>query len=469
MPAAMTRAWLIGAGPGDVELMTLKATRALGEADVVLVDDLVNPDVLQFARADARVVYVGKRGGHPSTPQAEIVAQMLAHLRAGRSVARLKGGDPFVFGRGGEELEALEAEGIRVDVINGITAGIAAPATLGIAVTHREHAQGVVFVTGHGAGSGKPDWAALVATRMTLVIYMGMRRLAEITAALLAAGMHADTPCAAIEAATRPEQRHALAPLGEFADTVARKGLGSPAIVVIGGVASLALARDAAQSNSETRHARLDDAGDADDTAVAEARPIPLPGSATSAAGRTDSAQRAGLTKTLSVGIGCRSHSTAADIEAAVRAALGTHPFARIAGVATIGSKADEAGLLEFCARHALPLQLFTREQIAAIPVTSPSAAAHAHLGVDGVCEPCALLAASHAVASANAANTANVANTANAANPATPASHALLLVPKTVHAGITVAIARASNAPHADAAPQSSATRPAPPNQDPR
>jgi uroporphyrin-III C-methyltransferase len=240
MHTAMTRAWLIGAGPGDLELMTLKATRALAQADVVMVDDLVNPEVLQFARADAQVVYVGKRGGHPSTPQAGIIAQMLEHLRAGRSVARLKGGDPFVFGRGGEEQQALQAAGVAVEIVNGITAGIAAPAAIGIPVTHREHAQGVVFVTGHGAGSDEPDWAALVATRMTLVIYMGMRRLSGITGALLAAGLSADTPCAAIESATRPEQRHALAPLGEFADAVAQAGLGSPAIVVIGGVAALA-------------------------------------------------------------------------------------------------------------------------------------------------------------------------------------------------------------------------------------
>ncbi|PMS29606.1 uroporphyrinogen-III C-methyltransferase [Paraburkholderia rhynchosiae] len=251
----MKRAWLIGAGPGDVELMTLKATRALAQADVILVDDLVNPDVLQFARADASVVYVGKRGGHPSTPQEGIVAQMLEHLHAGRSVARLKGGDPFVFGRGGEEQQALHDAGIEVEVISGITAGIAAPAAIGIPVTHRDHAQGVVFVTGHGASSSEPDWAALAATRMTLVIYMGMRRLNDIGGALLAAGMRPDTPCAAIESATRPEQRHALATLGEFADAVARAGLGSPAIVVIGGVASLALARAAAAGSSDTARA----------------------------------------------------------------------------------------------------------------------------------------------------------------------------------------------------------------------
>ncbi|MEC5406427.1 uroporphyrinogen-III C-methyltransferase [Paraburkholderia sp. MPAMCS5] len=248
----MKRAWLIGAGPGDVELMTLKATRALAQADVILVDDLVNPDVLQFARADAAIVHVGKRGGHPSTPQEGIVAQMLDHLHAGHSVARLKGGDPFVFGRGGEEQRALHDAGIEVEVISGITAGIAAPAAIGIPVTHRDHAQGVVFVTGHGAGSNEPDWAALAATRMTLVIYMGMRRLNDIAGALLAAGMRADTPCAAIESATRPEQRHVLATLADFADAVARARLASPAIVVIGGVASLALAR-AAASSSGTR------------------------------------------------------------------------------------------------------------------------------------------------------------------------------------------------------------------------
>jgi len=399
MHAAMTRAWLIGAGPGDVELMTLKATRALAQADVVLVDDLVNPDVLQFARADALVVHVGKRGGHPSTPQADIVAQMLAHLRAGRSVARLKGGDPFVFGRGGEELQALAAAGIDAEVINGITAGIAAPAALGIPVTQRGYAQGVVFVTGHGAGSDEPDWAALAATRMTLVIYMGMRRLGDIAGALVAAGMGADTPCAAIEAATRPEQRHALAPLGELADAVGRAGLGSPAIVVIGAVASLAFARDVAQRDHDAN---------ANGSASGE---------------YAGPAQHLRSTTTLSVGIGCRLHTPAADIEAAVRAALGPYAFEQIGAVATIDIKANEAGLLDFCSRHALPLQLFTREQIAAVPLDSPSAAARAHLGVDGVCEACALLAA-------------------QTLDPATASRRARLVVRKTVHAGVTVAIA---------------------------
>ncbi|SAL75753.1 uroporphyrin-III C-methyltransferase [Caballeronia choica] len=240
------RVHLIGAGPGDVELMTLKAVRALSEADVVLVDDLVNPDVLKFARSDALVTYVGKRGGQPSTPQAVILELMLAHVHAGRRVARLKGGDPFVFGRGGEEVQALADEGVQVEVINGITAGIAAPASVGIPVTHRDHAMGVVFVTGHGAsgdtGDREPDWSALVATKMTLVIYMGMRRLRDIVAALLAAGLDPRTPAAAIEAATRPEQRHLLAPLEHLPDAVKAASLGAPAIVVIGSVAGLGVA-----------------------------------------------------------------------------------------------------------------------------------------------------------------------------------------------------------------------------------
>jgi uroporphyrin-III C-methyltransferase len=242
------RVWLIGAGPGDVELMTLKAVRALSEADVVLVDDLVNPDVLKFARANAVIRYVGKRGGHPSTPQAAIIEEMLDHVRAGHVVARLKGGDPFVFGRGGEEVQALHAAGVQVEVVCGITAGIAAPAAVGIPVTHRDHTMGVVFVTGHGASrdadanAAEPDWRALVATKMTLVVYMGVRRLADITHALIDAGLDPETPAAAIERATRPDQRHLRAALRHLPEAVERAGIGAPAIVVIGSVAGLGVA-----------------------------------------------------------------------------------------------------------------------------------------------------------------------------------------------------------------------------------
>lgn len=232
MPAA--RAWLIGAGPGDVELLTLKAARALALADVVLMDDLVNPDTLRYARDDVQVTYVGKRGGRASMPQEEIIRIMLDHLGEGRSVARLKGGDPFIFGRGGEELQALREAGVHAEVINGITAGIAAPTAIGIPLTQRDHAQGVIFVTGHGAGEQKPDWRLLAATGMTLVIYMGITRIDDIVAALLAAGMAPDMPCAAIESATRPDQRHLISPLAGLAQAIAAHGLGSPAIVVIG-------------------------------------------------------------------------------------------------------------------------------------------------------------------------------------------------------------------------------------------
>src|SRR5581483_2157870 len=170
---------LIGAGPGDVELLTLKAVRALGRADVVLLDDLVNPAVLQFARSDARVIRVGKRGGCRSTPQDFIERLMLRYARAGRTVARVKGGDPFVFGRGAEELQRAREAGIPCEVISGITAGIAAPAALGIPVTHRGLCEGVTFLTGHTQDGRAPDWPALVGGGTTLVIYMGMANLAH--------------------------------------------------------------------------------------------------------------------------------------------------------------------------------------------------------------------------------------------------------------------------------------------------
>lgn len=231
-----TRAWLIGAGPGDAELLTLKAVRALGQADVILVDDLVHADTLQHARVDAEIGYVGKRGGRVSIPQQAIIERMLGYLRAGRSVARLKGGDPFIFGRGGEEWQALTEAGAAVEVISGVSAGIAAPATLGIALTRRDYAQGVIFVTGYSAGEQQPDWRQLAATGMTLVIYMGITRIAAIAAALLEGGLAADTPCAAISSATLPSQRHAICALRDLPATVERQQLASPAIVVIGAV-----------------------------------------------------------------------------------------------------------------------------------------------------------------------------------------------------------------------------------------
>jgi uroporphyrin-III C-methyltransferase len=233
------RVYLIGAGPGDPELLTLKAVRALARADVVLVDDLVDRRVLEHAPA-ARVIEVGKRGGCQSTPQAFIERLMVRLARSGNVVARLKGGDPFVFGRGGEEAIALARAGIACEVISGITAGIGVPAALGIPVTHRDMARGVTFVTGHTRDGEGPDWAALAHTGTTLVIYMGMQRVAGISAALRAAGMAGTTPAAAIQNGTTERQRHVIATLDTLADAVRDAGLGSPALIVIGEVVSLA-------------------------------------------------------------------------------------------------------------------------------------------------------------------------------------------------------------------------------------
>lgn len=235
---AMSRgkAFLIGAGPGDPELLTLKAVRALGAADVVLVDDLVNRDVLQFAPPHARVIETGKRGGCRSTPQAFIEKLMVRFARRGLVVARLKGGDPFVFGRGGEELATLRDAGVDVEVICGITSGIGAAATLGIPVTHRDCTHGVTFITGHTRAGKDVNWAALAAGGTTLVIYMGMARLADIVAQLQSAGMPALTPAAVIEHGTLPSQRSLITTLAALPLAVIEHGLGSPAIVVIGEV-----------------------------------------------------------------------------------------------------------------------------------------------------------------------------------------------------------------------------------------
>jgi uroporphyrin-III C-methyltransferase len=227
------KVFLIGAGPGDPELMTLKAARALRAADVVLVDELVSRGCLAHARSDARIVEVGKRAGCRSTPQAFIEKLLVLHAKQGKTVARLKGGDPFVFGRGGEELAYLAANGIEVEVIPGITAGIAAPAALGIPVTHRQVARGVTFVTGHGA---EVDWEALARCGTTLVIYMGLRSLDYTACRLLAAGMDPATPACIIENGTLRTQRELVATLGELSAA----GFGGPAIVVIGDVVRFA-------------------------------------------------------------------------------------------------------------------------------------------------------------------------------------------------------------------------------------
>ncbi|WHZ10846.1 MAG: Uroporphyrinogen-III methyltransferase [Burkholderiaceae bacterium] len=238
--AAAGRVTLVGAGPGDPELLTLKAVRAIAAATVLLVDDLVSDEVLAHARPGARIIQVGKRGGCRSTPQAFIERLMILAAREGETVVRLKGGDPFIFGRGGEEVERLRAAGVEVSVVNGITAGLAAVTALGVPLTHREHAHGVLFVTGHAQHDGAAiDWRQLAATardaRLTLVIYMGMRGAARLQRELLQ-GLPADTPAAVIQHASLARQRHALTTLGELQRTIEREHLASPSVIVIGDV-----------------------------------------------------------------------------------------------------------------------------------------------------------------------------------------------------------------------------------------
>ena len=234
---AQGKVFLVGAGPGDPELLTIKAAKAIAAASVILIDDLVNPAVLDHALPDARVINVGKRGGCKSTPQEFIERLMIVEAQAGHCVVRLKGGDPFMFGRGGEEREHLQAAGIEVDVINGISSGLAAPAAIGIPLTHRDWSQGAVFVTGHGkTKESNPDWALLAQLNLTLVIYMGIARCAQIQQALLDGGKPASTPVAVVHSATGAAQAHLITTLGELAPALARSKIGSPSIIVIGDV-----------------------------------------------------------------------------------------------------------------------------------------------------------------------------------------------------------------------------------------
>ena len=237
---AAGRVYLIGAGPGDPELLTLKAVRLLGSADVVLVDDLVDRRILAHVRPGARVIEVGKRGGCRSTPQRFIERLTVRCARAGLIVARLKGGDPFLFGRGGEEALALVRAGIKVEIANGVSAGIAAPSAAGIPVTHRGACAGVAFITGHSADGSGPDWHALVRSRTTLVVFMGVTTLPAIVERLLGAGMPQATPAAAVERATLPDQRVLRATLAELPALAASAELRSPATIVIGEVVGLA-------------------------------------------------------------------------------------------------------------------------------------------------------------------------------------------------------------------------------------
>lgn len=235
------KVYLIGAGPGDPGLFTLKGKRCLEEADVVAYDALANPRLLSHAKPDAEVIYVGKRGGRHALPQEEIARLLVERARAGKIVARVKGGDPFVFGRGGEEAEVLAAAGIPYEIVPGVSAGTAVPACAGIPTTHRGYTSELVFLTGQQCGS-KPtpvNWSLYGPSTATLVIFMGVASLAEVANALLAHGRPPSCPAAVIENGTTPSQRTITAPLSRIADEAATAGIQPPAIVVVGEVVGL--------------------------------------------------------------------------------------------------------------------------------------------------------------------------------------------------------------------------------------
>jgi uroporphyrinogen III methyltransferase / synthase len=233
---------LVGAGPGDPGLLTARALELIAQADAILYDRLIPAGALDGARPGCELVYVGKEGGGPSMGQEQIERLLLERARAGKRVVRLKGGDPFVFGRGGEEALALRAAGIPFEVVPGVTAGVAAAAYAGIPVTHRDRASAVALVTGH-EDPDKPestiDWPALAAFPGTLVFYMGVRQLPRIAERLIAGGRAADEPAAVIERGTLPGQRTVLATLATIAERAAAEGVRPPSITLVGPVAAL--------------------------------------------------------------------------------------------------------------------------------------------------------------------------------------------------------------------------------------
>ena len=235
----------MGAGPGDPDLLTLRAAQLLQEADAILHDDLVPPAILARARRDAELVPVGKRKGRASWAQADINAELVRRVRAGQTVVRLKAGDPFVFGRGGEEVEALRDAGLSVSVVPGITAALGCAASAGIPLTHRRLASAVTFVSGHSAeGSREAQWPALAAQGgHTLAIYMGATEAASVRDRLLGAGADPNTPVAIVENGTRPDERVSLGRLADLARLAVphnSRGDAGPSLIIVGDVAALA-------------------------------------------------------------------------------------------------------------------------------------------------------------------------------------------------------------------------------------
>lgn len=231
---------LVGAGPGDPDLLTVRAVRALGAADVVVHDGLVDPRILDLVRPDALLINVAKRRDHHSMPQAAINALLVAEAQSGQYVVRLKGGDPFIFGRGGEEMEAAHAAGVPADIVPGITAALGCAAGVGMPLTHRELASSVTFVAGQKRDLAAQDWRGLAGPGRTLVIYMGLATAADTAAKLMADGQPASTPVAIIENGARPEARVLRGRLDRLADLVRDQDVQSPALIVVGAVAAYA-------------------------------------------------------------------------------------------------------------------------------------------------------------------------------------------------------------------------------------
>jgi uroporphyrin-III C-methyltransferase len=236
------RATLVGCGPGDPELLTLRAVKAIQSADVLLFDALIDPAILDFARPETRRIDVGKRCGRHAMHQTAINALIVRLARSGAHVVRLKGGDPFVFGRGGEELDSLRAAGVPVTVVPGVTAACAAAASLHVPLTHRDVARSVHFVTGHGADGAVPahDWLALARSGGTIAAYMASRTLGSVAGRLMAAGMAGATPAVAIENASRADERRMFGSLAELPAALAAAGFDGPTLVLIGAVVGLA-------------------------------------------------------------------------------------------------------------------------------------------------------------------------------------------------------------------------------------
>lgn len=234
------KVWLVGAGPGDPELLTLKAARLIGEADAIVYDNLVGPGIIDLAKPGAERIYAGKKAADHSLPQPEINALLVQLAQQGKMVVRLKGGDPFIFGRGGEEMQALQAAGLASEVVPGVTAAAGCAASAGFPLTHREHAQSLVCVTGHRQYGGEIiDWPALSRPGQTVVFYMGIARAAEITAQLIAHGLSGETPVAVIRHGTLPDQQTLIATLADLPERIVESGIKPPALIIVGQVVSL--------------------------------------------------------------------------------------------------------------------------------------------------------------------------------------------------------------------------------------